>query len=140
VAGGEPAKFTTRTERDARGRPLAVTEEPNSELKPTNKVQATVSGAVQEGQVLTAGVGIWEGTPSLTYAYQWEHCNTSGGSCSNISGATSATYVLGAAYVGDTLRVVVTATNSFSVEHLGSNGGRRGRLIPFLFVGVWFVW
>jgi RHS repeat-associated protein len=113
VEGGEPAKFTTRTERDARGRAAAVTEpETNSEVKPTNKVQATISGTAQERQTLTAGAGIWEGTPSLTYTYQWEYCNASGGSCSNISGATSATYVLGATYVGDTLRVVVTTTNS----------------------------
>jgi len=112
VVGAEPAKFTTKIERDARGRPVARTEPEINEVKPTDKVQATISGAAQEGQTLTAGTGIWEGTPSLSYAYKWEYCNASGGSCSSISGATSATYALRSAYVGDTLRVVVTATNS----------------------------
>jgi RHS repeat-associated protein len=112
VVGGEPAKFTTRTERDARGRPVAVTEpETNSEVKPANKVKATVSGVAQEGQTLSADVGIWEGSPSLSYTYQWEHCNASGGSCSNVSGATKSTYLLTDGDAGDTLRVVVTATN-----------------------------
>jgi YD repeat-containing protein len=113
VVGGEPAKFTTKTKRDARGRPLAVTEpEPNGEVKPTNKVQATISGTAQEGQTLSAGAGIWEGAQTLTYTYQWQHCNSSGGSCSSVSGATSSTYLLSSGDVGDTLRVVATATNS----------------------------
>jgi YD repeat-containing protein len=113
VVGGEPAKFTTKTERDARGRPIATTEpETNSEVKPTNKVKATISGWAQERQTLSAGAGIWEGSPPLSYSYQWEHCNASGGSCSNISGATGSSYLVGAGYVGETLRVVVSAANS----------------------------
>jgi len=111
VSGGEPAKFTTTTERDAEGRPLVVTE-PENEGKPANKTLSSISGSVQEGQTLTAGAGVWEGASPLTYTYQWQHCNTSGGSCSNVSGATSSTYLLGGGDVGDTLRVVVTATNS----------------------------
>ena len=80
--------------------------------KPSNKVQSTISGFAQEGQVLSAGAGIWEGAPTLTYSYQWQRCNSTGGSCSNVSGATKSTYLLTAGDVGDTLRVVVTATNS----------------------------
>ena len=113
VVGGKPSEFTTTIERDAQGRPLVVTEpELDAGMKPANKVQATISGWAQEGRTLSAAAGIWEGALSLTYAYQWEYCNTTGGSCANISGATSATYVVGGTYVGDTLRVVVTATNS----------------------------
>ncbi len=49
-------------------------------------------------------------TPDL--GYQWEKCNTSGESCTAISGATSQTYVLGSGEVGATVRVTVTAKNS----------------------------
>jgi hypothetical protein len=47
------------------------------------------------------------------YSYQWQRCDASGGNCSDISGATSYTYVLLApGDVGKTLRVTVTAINA----------------------------
>ena len=61
---------------------------------------------------MTASAGTWSGSPTITYGYQWEACNTAGESCTNISGATSATFAVGHSDVGSTLRVVVTATNS----------------------------
>jgi RHS repeat-associated protein len=114
ATGAEPALYTTTIERDALGRPLTVTEPGSAGATgaPSNKTLATISGVAQQGQTLSAGTGIWSGAPSLTYAYQWELCNASGGSCSNVSGATSSTYVLPSGDVGDTLRVVVTASNS----------------------------
>ncbi len=114
AAGAEPALYTTTIEREALGRSLAVTEPgaAGASGAPLNKTLATISGVAQEGQTLTAGTGIWGGAPSLTYTYQWELCNASGGSCSNVSGATSSTYVLPGGDVGDTLRVAVTASNS----------------------------
>jgi RHS repeat-associated protein len=112
--GAEAAKFTTTIERDPQGRPLLVTgPEANGTSAPVDKTAASISGAARETQTLTAGTGIWEGTPSLSYAYQWQHCNSLGGSCANISSATSATYALTSGDVGMTLRVVVTATNSW---------------------------
>jgi hypothetical protein len=47
----------------------------------------------------------------MTYTHQWRRCNTSGSSCSNVSGATGASYALTSADVGSTIRVRVTATN-----------------------------
>ncbi len=112
--GAEAAKFTTTIERDPQGRPLLVTgPEANGTSAPIDKTAASISGAARETQTLSAAAGIWEGTPSLSYAYQWQHCNSSGGSCTNISGATSSTYALTSGDVGATLRVVVTATNSW---------------------------
>jgi len=46
------------------------------------------------------------------FAFQWRRCNASGDNCSDISGATSYSYVLqNPGDVGSTLRVTVTATN-----------------------------
>jgi hypothetical protein len=48
----------------------------------------------------------------MSYAYQWQRCNSSGASCLPISGATSSSYLLGSADVGSTMRISVTASNS----------------------------
>ncbi len=44
--------------------------------------------------------------------YQWQDCNSSGASCSDIGGATAGTYTLQSSDIGHTVRVRVTATNS----------------------------
>ena len=72
----------------------------------------TISGTVQVGQTLTGSPGMWSGTTPMTYTYQWQRCDTSGGACAASSGATGATYLLGSGDVGYTIRLSVTATNS----------------------------
>jgi hypothetical protein len=79
--------------------------------QPPSSVSApTISGTAMAGQTLSASTGSWKGV-SLSYAYQWKRCDLSGAGCNPIGGATAATYQLGTADVGTTLRVDVTASN-----------------------------
>ena len=79
-------------------------------LAPANKVLPFVSGAAVEGQELKASNGSWSGNPT-SFAYQWQDCSSSGGSCSEIAGATGPAYTLSASDLGHTIRVQVTASN-----------------------------
>ena len=79
---------------------------------PVNTVLPAISGEARDEKTLTASTGTWSGTPALEYAYQWESCNSSGESCSTISGATASTYTIAHEQVGHTLRVKVTAKNA----------------------------
>ncbi|HEY6962806.1 MAG TPA: hypothetical protein VI408_13035 [Gaiellaceae bacterium] len=72
----------------------------------------TVTGTPQQGQTLTATPGTWGDTPT-GYAYQWQSCDPTGATCTDIAAATAATYVVQPTDVGRTLRVDVTATNRF---------------------------
>lgn len=78
---------------------------------PANSAAPAISGQAVQGQTLTTSNGSWTNSPT-SYGYQWQDCNGSGTGCSNISGATAASYTLTSADVGHTLVVVVTATNS----------------------------
>jgi hypothetical protein len=79
-------------------------------LPPTNTTLPSISGTTTEGDTLSATKGTWEGNPT-SYAYQWQDCNTSATSCTNIGGATSSSHKLTTTDVNHTIRVTVTATN-----------------------------
>jgi len=79
---------------------------------PVNQTPPSISGAAQVGSTLTASPGTWSGK-TLSYAYQWVRCSSSGASCSAIGGATASTDSLTSADAGSTLRVTVTATNRY---------------------------
>jgi hypothetical protein len=85
---------------------------------------AAITGTVQVGHTLTATPsGFTLGTPTATYSYQWEYSTTSSGTYSPVSGGgTSSTYVVGAAYYNDYLKVVITASNTANPPcHSGCN-------------------
>ena len=73
---------------------------------PTGSV--TISGSLTKGQTLTADTSTIsdpDGPASLTFTYQWIRGST------NISGATSSTYTLVQADVGQTIKVTVSWTD-----------------------------
>ncbi|MGZ4674371.1 MAG: right-handed parallel beta-helix repeat-containing protein [Ilumatobacteraceae bacterium] len=78
---------------------------------PSNTALPVISGTATQGQTLTTSNGSWNGSPTA-YAYQWRQCDASGNNCTNITGGTSSSYTLAAGDVGQTVRVVVTATNA----------------------------
>jgi hypothetical protein len=82
---------------------------------PVNTVAPVVSGTASFGSTLTTTNGTWTGAPAPTFTYQWQRVTT------NISGATSSTYVLVAADVGNTIRCVVTATNAIAPSGVAAN-------------------
>jgi len=90
-------------------------------VTPSNTAPPTISGSTEEGQTLTASTGSWTGSAPFLYGYQWQSCNEHGEDCQEIEGASSASYQLGPGDVGDTLRVLVTASNDAGFATAGSS-------------------
>jgi hypothetical protein len=82
---------------------------------PVNTVAPVVSGTATVGQTLSTTNGTWTGAPAPTFTYQWQRVTT------NISGATSSTYVLVDADGGSTIRCVVKATNAVAPSGVTAN-------------------
>jgi hypothetical protein len=78
---------------------------------PASTSAPAISGSAQQGQTLTESPGTWSGSPS-SLTYQWQRCDATGTSCTDVSGATAATYVLGAGDVGARMRVEEIAANA----------------------------
>ena len=100
--------------------PSGVTANSNSTASvagnaPVNTVAPAVTGTATVGQTLSTTNGTWTGVPTPTFTYQWQRVTT------NISGATSSTYVLVDADAANTIRCVVTATNAVSAVSANSN-------------------
>jgi RHS repeat-associated protein len=155
--GADAAKYTTIYEPDAQGRITAVTRPAATGVgAPLDETPPTVSGMLQEGQTLTAQAGLWNGAPTLTYAYRWEACDALGEGCFAVPGASEATLALSSEAVGYTIRVSVTATNSLGsstrtsattrmitvgpppvfVSSFGSEGGGEGQFYRPMGVAV----
>ncbi|MGO9907276.1 MAG: hypothetical protein ACLPY3_16400 [Solirubrobacteraceae bacterium] len=76
---------------------------------PSSTALPVVSGNPVAGDTLTATSGSWSSSPT-SYTYQWE--DRIGQTCASISGATGSSYTAQASDVGDSLGVIVTATNA----------------------------
>jgi len=78
---------------------------------PANVTAPTIAGSPVVGQALTADPGTWDPASGLTFGYQWQRCDVDGANCSPIAGATSQSYLLGADDLGNTVDVLVTASD-----------------------------
>ncbi len=82
----------------------------SSRSGPTNTAAPTISGTAKVGEELQAQNGTWTGGVK-SYDYQWQRCDRNGASCQSVDGATGRVYGVRSIDAGNTLRVVVTATN-----------------------------
>lgn len=89
---------------------MVASEPAPTPAAPANTTLPAISGTTIQGETLSSTKGSWSGSPS-GYAYQWQDCNTLGASCTNIQGATTSSHSLSSGDVGNTIRVIVTATN-----------------------------
>ena len=78
---------------------------------PAGTSPPVIIGRAWTAQTLKASTGTWSGTEPFTYVYQWQSCNSSGEACANIAGATGSSYVVKNGDLGNTLRVLVGASN-----------------------------
>jgi hypothetical protein len=97
---------------------------------PTDRTPPTVTGTAQQGQTLGETNGAWAGTGPLTYAYQWDGCDSTGADCVAIAGATSQTYVLQPSDVGDTVRVQETAANAGGPAAMSATSAPTAVVLP----------
>ena len=77
---------------------------------PANSTPPTVTGTVEQGQMLTAVEGTWTNAANKR-TWQWMRCDSSGHNCNPISGAEKTTYTIAPEDVGHTLEVSETAYN-----------------------------
>lgn len=83
---------------------------PPGQSPPLNTSPPTISGSAIVGSTLNGSDGTWSGA-GVKYSEQWMRCDSSGGNCSPIAGATSLSYGLGSADSGLTIRLAVVAAN-----------------------------
>lgn len=86
-----------------------------AEVPPINTVAPVASGYVYAGKSLSVTTGTWTSYTTPTYTYQWQRNTT------NITSATSSTYAIVTADEGQSIRCVVTATNTASGVAANSN-------------------
>ncbi len=97
------------------GRLLKATQAPASASlwngKSTSNTEAPkLTGSAIVGAAVSVSNGAWSNSP-VSYGYQWEDCNESGGACTPIPGATNSGYTPTVTDDKHTLVAEVTATN-----------------------------
>jgi hypothetical protein len=78
---------------------------------PINRCAPTIEGSLVVGKTIRAGNGCWSNHPTR-FAYQWLRCDEKGANCVRISRATGAAYELKSVDAGNTIVVLVTASNA----------------------------
>ena len=89
-------------------------------IPPANTVAPAITGDPELGALLTATSGEWDGSPPITYTYDWQSSPDGEDDWAAI-GATVATYTLVEADEDQFVRCVVTATNVAGSDSEPSN-------------------
>jgi hypothetical protein len=85
-----------------------------------------VSGTFRVGNTITSTEGVWQGIPTITFAYQWRRFGI------NIVGEITNEYILVIADYNTAIDCVVTATNSLGVSSADSNDAIIQGSIPII--------
>jgi hypothetical protein len=127
ITGAEDASYTLGeatlgqalmvrvTASDLAGQSVEATSLPTTSIVepplPLSTSPPGIGGLLQDGQSLQASTGEWSSPKKLSYAYQWQVCNSSGEECADISRATKRSLRLSSADVGDDITVTASATD-----------------------------
>jgi hypothetical protein len=68
-----------------------------------------ITGSAVDGSTLSASRGTWANSPT-SYGYQWQRCNLGG--CQNLTGQSSATYLVSGSDIGSSIVVIISASNA----------------------------
>jgi hemolysin type calcium-binding protein/WD40 repeat protein/predicted actin-binding protein len=82
-------------------------------FSPSVVLAPSIAGVALPKRQLTADIGTFKGDLPIATSFQWNRCDAIGENCHVISGATKVVYFPGAADVGFTLRITVTASNAY---------------------------
>ncbi len=117
-----PGQFPSRFPKNF---PSAFTEGEATppEEAPVNSVAPAVTGNPWAGQTLSCSTGTWSGSPT-SYAYQWKKNGT------NISGATSSTWLVASVADADSITCAVTATNTVGASDPATSNALSALVIP----------
>jgi hypothetical protein len=89
-----------------------ATDELARRIGPKISVKPVVTGTRTVGSTLTVSAGTWTGVAPITITYKWRRCDENGTGCTDIAGATRATYTLTGNDPRTTLRAVVHASDA----------------------------
>jgi hypothetical protein len=90
---------------------LIANDPPVNSEAPRYETPTSIVNAPTVGTQLTAIRGVWGGA-SLSFAYGWQRCDSSGANCAQVPGAAALTYTPSGDDAGHRLRVAVTASNA----------------------------
>jgi hypothetical protein len=107
---------------------------PTVSLSAPQGAAGAIQGPPHVGDTLIASSGVWSGTQPLVFSFQWLQCDAAGAACAAIGGATGVSYSPSDGDVGDTLRVLVTATNAAGWAGAESAATPAVTLVPVLHV------
>ena len=83
--------------------------------QPINTLAPAVTGTPVQGYTLTTTNGTWTGYPTPTFTYQWQSAGV------DILNAINSTYIITNSDLGNTIRCIVTGTNSVTTTLANSN-------------------